>query len=135
MVSFSLASMEGEADEVQSPRREAHAFPSRTGQIRKIKIMLLAGGDLIESFGEPGIWAEPDVSRPLCSPSRFRTRHSPAPLRFLQLHVILGNFGCLIVERSGSDVWAFLLSHDILYHHRFVASASFSSLTSRRSPC
>jgi hypothetical protein len=35
-----------------------------------------------------------------------------------QLHVILGNFGCLIVERSGSDVWAFLLSHDILYHHR-----------------
>jgi hypothetical protein len=42
-------------------------------------------------------------------------------LLFLQqLHVILGNFGCLIVERSGSDVWAFLLSHDILYHHRFV---------------
>ncbi|KAL7418127.1 hypothetical protein BDY24DRAFT_374163 [Mrakia frigida] len=66
----------------------------KDGQVRKIKIMLLAGGDLIESFGEPGIWAEPD------------------------LHVILGNFGCLIVERSGSDVWAFLLSHDILYHHR-----------------
>jgi nicotinamide mononucleotide adenylyltransferase len=34
------------------------------GQLRKIKIMLLAGGDLIESFGEPGIWAEPDVSCP-----------------------------------------------------------------------
>lgn len=64
------------------------------GSRRKYKIMLLAGGDLIESFGEPGVWSEPD------------------------LHIILGRFGCLIVERAGSDVWAFLLSHDILYHHR-----------------
>ncbi|RSH95173.1 hypothetical protein EHS25_000259 [Saitozyma podzolica] len=64
------------------------------GKRRRYKIMLLAGGDLIESFGEPGVWSEPD------------------------LHIILGRFGCLIVERAGSDVWAFLLSHDILYHHR-----------------
>ncbi|KAL1407572.1 Nicotinamide/nicotinic acid mononucleotide adenylyltransferase 1 [Vanrija albida] len=64
------------------------------GSRRKYKIMLLAGGDLIESFGEPGVWSEPD------------------------LHHILGRFGCLIVERTGSDVWAFLLSHDILYQHR-----------------
>ncbi|WVQ93159.1 nicotinate (nicotinamide) nucleotide adenylyltransferase [Kwoniella sp. CBS 9459] len=64
------------------------------GNKRRYKIMLLAGGDLIESFGEPGVWSEPD------------------------LHIILGRFGCLIVERAGSDVWAFLLSHDILYHHR-----------------
>lgn len=32
------------------------------GRKRKYKIMLLAGGDLIESFGEPGVWSEPDVS-------------------------------------------------------------------------
>lgn len=38
------------------------------GQRRKIKIMLLAGGDLIESFGEPGVWSEPDVSI-LCHPA------------------------------------------------------------------
>lgn len=31
------------------------------GSRRKVKIMLLAGGDLIQSFGEPGVWAEPDV--------------------------------------------------------------------------
>ncbi|KAG9008273.1 hypothetical protein FRB94_013633 [Tulasnella sp. JGI-2019a] len=66
----------------------------RDGSKRKIRVFLLAGGDLIESFGEPGVWVEPD------------------------LHVILGRFGCLIVERTGSDVWAFLLSHDILYQHR-----------------
>jgi hypothetical protein len=32
------------------------------GSRRKYKVMLLAGGDLIESFGEPGVWSEPDVS-------------------------------------------------------------------------
>lgn len=64
------------------------------GTKKRIKIVLLAGGDLIESFGEPGVWSEPD------------------------LHIILGRFGCLIIERTGADVWAFLLSHDILYQHR-----------------
>ncbi|KAL3232607.1 Nicotinamide/nicotinic acid mononucleotide adenylyltransferase 1 [Nakaseomyces bracarensis] len=59
-----------------------------------VKIMLLAGGDLIESMGEPGVWGDED------------------------LHHILGNYGCLIVERTGSDVRSFLLSHDIMYEHR-----------------
>jgi nicotinamide mononucleotide adenylyltransferase len=43
------------------------------GGRRKFKIMLLAGGDLIESFGEPGVWSEPDVSRKR-SPTRLRGR-------------------------------------------------------------
>lgn len=58
------------------------------------KIMLLAGGDLIESMGEPNVWADFDLNH------------------------ILGNYGCLIVERTGSDVRSFLLSHDIMYEHR-----------------
>lgn len=33
----------------------------KNGKKRKYKVMLLAGGDLIESFGEPGVWSEPDV--------------------------------------------------------------------------
>lgn len=61
---------------------------------RGVKIMLLAGGDLIESMGEPNVWADQD------------------------LHHILGKYGCLIVERTGSDVRSFLLSHDIMYEHR-----------------
>lgn len=68
---------------------------SKNGNSRLgVKIMLLAGGDLIESMGEPNVWAEQD------------------------LHHILGNYGCLIVERTGSDVRSFLLSHDIMYEHR-----------------
>lgn len=64
------------------------------GERMGVKIMLLAGGDLIESMGEPNVWADYD------------------------LHHILGNYGCLIVERTGSDVRSFLLSHDIMYEHR-----------------
>ncbi|WBW74044.1 nicotinamide mononucleotide (NMN) adenylyltransferase [Schizosaccharomyces osmophilus] len=64
------------------------------GTRRPCKIMLLAGGDLIASMGEPGVWSESD------------------------LHHILGNFGCVIVERTGSDVWAFLLAHDLLFAYR-----------------
>jgi nicotinamide mononucleotide adenylyltransferase len=70
------------------------------GTRRNIRIMLLAGGDLIESFRTPNLWSE------------------------LDLHHILGEFGCVIVERTGTDVWGFLLSHDILYEHRvrFIAT-------------
>ncbi|CAG8524331.1 12412_t:CDS:2 [Ambispora gerdemannii] len=64
------------------------------GTQRKVRIMLLAGGDLIESFGVQNLWSNDD------------------------LHHILGDFGCLIVERTGADVRGFLLAHDILYEHR-----------------
>ncbi|SPO27197.1 probable NMA2 - nicotinate-nucleotide adenylyltransferase [Ustilago trichophora] len=64
------------------------------GSRKNVKIMLLAGGDLIQSMGEPGVWATAD------------------------LHHILGQYGCLIVERTGADVWSFLLSHDLLWKYR-----------------
>ncbi|KAK9763101.1 Nicotinamide/nicotinic acid mononucleotide adenylyltransferase 1 [Basidiobolus ranarum] len=64
------------------------------GQVKPIHIMLLAGGDLIESFGIPNCWALKD------------------------LHHILGHYGCVIVERTGSDVYNFLLSHDILNRYK-----------------
>lgn len=35
-----------------------------------------------------------------------------------QLHHIVGIYGCVIIERTGTDVYGFLLSHDILYQHR-----------------
>lgn len=65
-----------------------------SGKRKGVKIMLLAGGDLIESMGEPNVWLDSDL------------RH------------ILGRYGCMIVERTGSDVRSFLLSHDIMYEHR-----------------
>ncbi|KAK4515706.1 60S ribosomal protein L27B [Mucor velutinosus] len=65
-----------------------------TGQVKQIKIMLLAGGDLMASFGHPGVWTPED------------------------LHHIVGRYGCVIIERTGTDVYGFLLSHDILYQYR-----------------
>ncbi|CEG69775.1 Putative Nicotinate (Nicotinamide) nucleotide adenylyltransferase [Rhizopus microsporus] len=65
-----------------------------SGETKRIKIMLLAGGDLIASFGHPGVWSSED------------------------LHHIVGGYGCVIIERTGTDVYGFLLSHDVLYEHR-----------------
>ncbi|KAJ1741077.1 Nicotinamide/nicotinic acid mononucleotide adenylyltransferase 1 [Coemansia sp. RSA 989] len=64
------------------------------GSFKKIQVLLLAGGDLIESMGRKDVWASED------------------------LHHILGHYGCMIIERTGTDVWEFLLSHDILYEHK-----------------
>jgi nicotinamide mononucleotide adenylyltransferase len=64
------------------------------GTKRRIHIMLLAGADLIESFGVPGLWADE------------------------HLHDIVGNRGCVIIEREGSDAQDFMLKHDILFQHR-----------------
>lgn len=47
---------------------------------RKIRIMLLAGSDLILTMSEPGVWAEKD------------------------LHHILGLYGCYIIERAESEL-------------------------------
>ncbi|GAA5850919.1 hypothetical protein JCM5353_004949 [Sporobolomyces roseus] len=55
-----------------------------TGQTRiekrRIRIMLLAGSDLILTMSEPGVWAEKD------------------------LHHILGIYGCYIIERAESEL-------------------------------
>ncbi|KDE08788.1 nicotinate (nicotinamide) nucleotide adenylyltransferase [Microbotryum lychnidis-dioicae p1A1 Lamole] len=47
---------------------------------RRVRIMLLAGSDLILTMSEPGVWAEKD------------------------LHHILGRYGCYIIERSESEI-------------------------------
>lgn len=79
--------------EINVKRRGIKCTKTKGGR-RGVKIMLLAGGDLIESMGEPNVWIDEDL------------RH------------ILGRYGCMIVERTGSDVRSFLLSHDIMYEHR-----------------
>ncbi|KAG7286062.1 hypothetical protein NEMBOFW57_008365 [Staphylotrichum longicolle] len=50
------------------------------GQMRKARIALLAGADLVMSMGEPGLWAPKD------------------------LDTILGSYGAFIIERSGTDI-------------------------------
>jgi nicotinamide mononucleotide adenylyltransferase len=56
--------------------------------------MLLAGGDLIQSFAVPNLWKDSDLNH------------------------ILGDFGCVIIERTGANVFDFLLSNDCLYKNR-----------------
>jgi nicotinamide mononucleotide adenylyltransferase len=50
------------------------------GQMKKARIALLAGADLVMSMGEPGLWAPRDLA------------------------TILGSYGAFIIERSGTDI-------------------------------
>ncbi|KAI4141600.1 MAG: hypothetical protein LQ340_007593 [Diploschistes diacapsis] len=51
-----------------------------SGESQKVQISLLAGGDLIETFLTPGVWAETD------------------------LYHILERYGAFVIERSGTDL-------------------------------
>ncbi|KAL2264646.1 hypothetical protein VTJ83DRAFT_7156 [Remersonia thermophila] len=53
---------------------------SPDGQMKKARIALLAGADLVMSMSEPGLWAPKD------------------------LDTILGSYGAFIIERSGTDI-------------------------------
>ncbi|KAH9811527.1 hypothetical protein DFH28DRAFT_981204 [Melampsora americana] len=52
----------------------------QTGLRKPIRIILLAGSDLIQTMSEPGLWAEED------------------------LHHILSRYGCYIIERAESEI-------------------------------
>ncbi|KAG7091128.1 hypothetical protein E1B28_010182 [Marasmius oreades] len=50
------------------------------GEQRNVRIILLAGSDLISTMSEPGVWLYKDLDH------------------------ILGRYGCFIIERAGTDV-------------------------------
>ena len=53
---------------------------TENGEQRNVRVMLLAGSDLIATMSEPGVWSEPDLDH------------------------ILGRYGVLIIERAGADM-------------------------------
>lgn len=40
---------------------------TQDGEQRKVRVMLLAGSDLIATMSQPGVWSEADVRTPLAS--------------------------------------------------------------------
>lgn len=53
---------------------------TRDGEHRNVRIMLLAGSDLISTMSEPGVWSHNDLDR------------------------ILGRYGTFVIERTGSSM-------------------------------
>ena len=72
------------------------------GVKHNVRVMLLAGSDLIHTMSEPGVWSGADVCASFfindvtCAFSPLTT--------CIQLEHILGRYGCFIIERAGSDV-------------------------------
>jgi len=57
-----------------------HGIATQSGERRNIRVMLLAGSDLISTMSEPGVWSYSDLEH------------------------ILGRYGVFIVERAGSGM-------------------------------
>ncbi|XP_058807795.1 uncharacterized protein LOC131673650 isoform X2 [Phymastichus coffea] len=55
-----------------------------------IQIKLLCGGDLLESFATPGLWAEEDIAE------------------------IVGTYGLIVITREGSNPYKFIYDSDVL---------------------
>jgi len=70
-------------DEELNKKRQGVPIINENGQEvgrKNVRIILLAGSDLIQTMSEPGVWAEED------------------------LHHILGRYGCYIIERAESEI-------------------------------
>nr|CAD7201395.1 unnamed protein product [Timema douglasi] len=55
-----------------------------------VQVKLLCGGDLLESFGTPGLWADEDIE------------------------TIVGQHGLVVITRNGSNPYKFIYESDIL---------------------
>ncbi|XP_008207057.1 uncharacterized protein LOC100121756 isoform X1 [Nasonia vitripennis] len=64
-----------------------------TGDPSPVRIKLLCGGDLLESFATPGLWAEEDIEE------------------------IVGRYGLIVITRVGSNPYKFIYDSDILAKH------------------
>jgi len=67
-------------------------FPELSGEIPQI--LLVCGGDLLESFSVPGLWKGEDIQ------------------------TIVKEFGLVVVKREGSNPENFVYDHDILHKFR-----------------
>eukprot|EP01027_Heterolobosea_sp_BB2_P018330 GEZU01025843.1.p2 GENE.GEZU01025843.1~~GEZU01025843.1.p2 ORF type:complete len:118 (+),score=9.33 GEZU01025843.1:87-440(+) len=66
----------------------------------KVKVLLVCGADLLESFAVPNLWAEEDM------------------------RIILSQFGIVALERGSKDLRTIIHEHDILADHRVLSDCS-----------
>lgn len=68
-----------------------------------IQVKLLCGGDLVESFNTPGVWAKEDMKE------------------------ILEKFGLAVLERVGSNLADIIYNNDLLYQYEVIAKKIFQT--------
>jgi nicotinamide mononucleotide adenylyltransferase len=67
------------------------------GEHRNVRVMLLAGSDLIATMSAPGVWSYADVRSLLL---QFTSPIYPC----FQLDHILGRYGAFVIERAGNGL-------------------------------
>ncbi|RXG52932.1 Nicotinamide/nicotinic acid mononucleotide adenylyltransferase 1, partial [Armadillidium vulgare] len=69
-----------------------------------VRVKLLCGADLLESFRRPGLWKEEDIE------------------------TIVGKFGLVVITRNGCDPYKFIYESDLLTRLQFVAPSGGARL-------
>ena len=79
------------------------------------RILLVCGGDLLETFSVPGLWQDTDVS------SLEPTKSLRNLCNQFQILTIVRDYGLVVISREGSDPEKYVYHHDVL--HRFRVSS------------
>lgn len=86
---------------------ELGGVKTREGETKKVRVMLLAGADLVGTFSAPGIWSKGDLDH------------------------ILGRYGAMIIERAGTNIEEALKSLAPWRHNIWVISQVCTYLVRR----
>ncbi|XP_037091306.1 nicotinamide/nicotinic acid mononucleotide adenylyltransferase 3-like [Pollicipes pollicipes] len=80
----------GNLDSAAKRQRTEELGWTRDLGTEQLHLKLLCGGDLLESFGKPGLWKEEDIE------------------------AIVGSFGLVVITREGSNPLKFIYESDVL---------------------
>lgn len=91
-----------------------------SGSDRPVKVMLLCGADVLESFAKPGLWNIKDVSEYFWSTwSHFYVWYNGTDWIYLifQIETIVGQHGIVVITREGTNPYRFIYESDVLTKH------------------
>lgn len=83
-----------------------------------VRLKLLCGADLLESFAVPGLWANEDVSRNRACVEKYKHYFINIYILFTQIEEIVSHYGLVVISRCGSNPDKFIFESDILTKYR-----------------
>lgn len=83
-----------------------------------VRLKLLCGADLLESFAVPGLWANEDVSRNRACVEKYKHYFINIYILLTQIEEIVSHYGLVVISRCGSNPDKFIFESDILTKYR-----------------
>lgn len=82
------------AKAMKNDSKKCDWIPDLSDAVETPRLLLVCGGDLLETFSTPGLWQEEDIVR------------------------IVKNYGLVVISREGSNPEKYVYEHDILHKYK-----------------